>query len=278
MSLKRIVDMTALSIKEFRDPYYQGFAAQLAFYFMLSVVPIVLIISQFLAFFSISLDFISEFLSKNLIGGAANFLMDMINSSPKGSINLVLIIIALWAASKAQYALNRIANYMSNDAYGKGFFKERFRAVVNILITLLTISVALVVLVYGRPIIKLVLDILFTNQVAKAQISRLLLKLRWPIMLLLYFFMISFNYYVLPTRRVKYKEVLPGSIFAAIGMLVVTSVFSLYTTKITSYNLLYGSLASLVMAMIWFILMAWVLCIGLMFNKVLKETQGRTYI
>lgn len=270
--------MTALSIKEFRDPYYQGFAAQLAFYFMLSVVPIVLIISQFLAFFSISLDFISEFLSKNLIGGAANFLMDMINSSPKGSINLVLIIIALWAASKAQYALNRIANYMSNDAYGKGFFKERFRAVVNILITLLTISVALVVLVYGRPIIKLVLDILFTNQVAKAQISRLLLKLRWPIMLLLYFFMISFNYYVLPTRRVKYKEVLPGSIFAAIGMLVVTSVFSLYTTKITSYNLLYGSLASLVMAMIWFILMAWVLCIGLMFNKVLKETQGRTYI
>lgn len=278
MSLKRILDMTALSIKEFRDPYYQGFAAQLAFYFMLSIIPIVLLLSQLLSFFSISMDYIYDYLNRYLVGGAADFLIDMLKSSPTGSINIVLIVVALWAASKAQYALNRIANYMSNDAYGKGFLRERLRAIFNIVLTIITLSVALVVLVYGRPLLALALEMMFTRPETKESITGALLMLRWPVMLILYFFMISFNYYVLPTRRVRYREVLPGSVFAAVGMLVTTSLFSLYTTKITSYNLLYGSLASLVALMVWLILLAWVLCIGLVFNKVLKETKGRTYI
>lgn len=278
MSLKRILDMTALSIKEFRDPYYQGFAAQLAFYFMLSIIPIVLLLSQLLSFFSISMDYIYDYLNRYLVGGAADFLIDMLKSSPTGSINIVLIVVALWAASKAQYALNRIANYMSNDAYGKGFLRERLRAIFNIVLTIITLSVALVVLVYGRPLLALALEMLFTRPETKESITGALLMLRWPVMLILYFFMISFNYYVLPTRRVRYREVLPGSVFAAVGMLVTTSLFSFYTSKITSYNLLYGSLASLVALMVWLILLAWVLCIGLVFNKVLKETKGRTYI
>lgn len=277
MSKARLKDMFFLGIKEMRDPYYQGFSAQLAFYFMLSIVPLVLLLSQVLGFFSISLDFIYEYLGAYLKGDAAELLIDMLKSGSSGSLNAALIIIALWAASKAQYALNRIANYMSNDAYGKGYFRERFRAIVNILVTVATITAALTVLVYGKPILKIVLATVLKNSAAQQVVSRAMLAMRWPVMLILYFLMISFNYYVLPTKRVRYREVLPGSIFAALAMLVGTSCFSFYTMHIAGYNLIYGSLASLVMLMLWFIMLAWVLGLGLLFNKLLKDTRGKKY-
>ena len=49
MSRRRLTYMITMGIKQFRDPYYQGFAAQLAFYFLLAVVPTVMIISQIIA-------------------------------------------------------------------------------------------------------------------------------------------------------------------------------------------------------------------------------------
>ena len=46
--------------------------------------------------------------------------------------------------------------------------------------------------------------------------------LRWPLGMALYFMMISYNYYMLPIRRVRFRDIVPGSIFAAVGFLVVT--------------------------------------------------------
>ena len=40
--------MIILGIKQFSDPYYQGFAAQIAFFIMLSLVPTIIVISQLL--------------------------------------------------------------------------------------------------------------------------------------------------------------------------------------------------------------------------------------
>lgn len=47
----RLLRMLSLGIRQFKDPYYQGFAAQLSFYFILSIVPIVILISQILGHF-----------------------------------------------------------------------------------------------------------------------------------------------------------------------------------------------------------------------------------
>ena len=42
----RLFRMITLGIRQFRDPYYQGFAAQIAFYYLLSLVPMVMLLSQ----------------------------------------------------------------------------------------------------------------------------------------------------------------------------------------------------------------------------------------
>ena len=52
--------MVSLGIRQFSDPYYQGFAAQLSFYIMLSLVPTVIMLSQILGIMDISLEFLAN--------------------------------------------------------------------------------------------------------------------------------------------------------------------------------------------------------------------------
>ena len=66
----RIAKMLILGFKQMQDPYYQGFAAQISFYLILSIVPIFLLITQLLGFFGISvetaLSLIEEYTGKKM--------------------------------------------------------------------------------------------------------------------------------------------------------------------------------------------------------------------
>ena len=53
---KRVKKMFVMIIAQFEDPYYQGVAAQIAFSLFLSIVPILILTSQLLGLFSLSLD------------------------------------------------------------------------------------------------------------------------------------------------------------------------------------------------------------------------------
>ena len=98
--------------------------------------------------------------------------------------------------------------------------------------------------------------------------------LRWPVTATMYFLMVSYIYYILPFEKLEYRELLPGSLFASIGMLAVTILYSAYTGFVVSYDILYGSLSSVVALMMWFYFISWVLCLGILFNKVWKDTKG----
>ena len=85
--------------------------------------------------------------------------------------------------------------------------------------------------------------------------------------------MVSYSYYLLPTEKMKYKEVIPGSIFASVGMLLVTYCYSKYANSLANYDVIYGALSSVVVIMLWFYFIAWVLCLGVLCNKVWADTN-----
>lgn len=268
----RVIKMITLGIKQFRDPYYQGFAGQLAFYFILSLVPIIILVSQVAGtIFGASLDSLVDWLLKYASGEVAETIKRLLSYKVALGSNILLLFVALWASSRAKFALVRITNFTLTDgrSTGNGYFRERFRAVVSMSITILTLIMSLVVLVYGQHILELVLGALGIEQVA----PQLWMFLRWPLAAAMYFFMISYDYYSMPSTKVRYREIIPGSIFASIGLLLVTWIYSLYVDQIMNYDILYGSLANLVALMFWFYFLAWVLCLGMLFNKVWMDTS-----
>jgi len=265
--------MFIMGFRQLQDPYYQGFAAQISFYLMLSIVPIFILISQLLGFFNIStetaMQVFHEYTGKQVKGMMSN----LFRFSSLGFGNVVYIIIALWAGSRASFALTRIANYTltEGDSTGRNYFIERVRAIKTLFITIVTVVFSIVILCYGKLIIIGVVSIFSLD--AEKYVDSAWLWFRWPLGFFLFFIMIGYNLYILPTERRPFRTVIPGALFAAMGMLVVTVIYSFYTTSLAKYDIVYGALSSVVALLIWFLLLAWVLCLGVLFNKVWVDTS-----
>lgn len=273
---RRVKKIFFMMLVQFEDPYYQGVAAQIAFSLFLSIVPTMILISQLLGLFSLSLNEIKLWVDTNVSVEGADKLLSFLDYSPSGVNNIFLAVLALYAASRAQFALMRVANYTLTDGevIGQGFVRDRLRSVRTILITIFTVVFSLVVLAYGEPILNLVFGAVVGEEISSAA----WVLLRWPIAAAMYFLMVSYNYYILPTNKVPFRDIIPGSIFAAVGFLVVTYVYTIYTNLSTNYDILYGSFSNIVVLMLWFWFMSWVLCLGTVFNRVWWATRSTNKI
>lgn len=275
MTKRRFVHMFLLIIKRMSDPYYQGVAAELAFFFLLSLVPTTIILGELLGVFSISMEVINELLSIYTTPEIAATLSTFVNYTPSGAISVIFILFALWAASKAQFSMMRISNYsFTGQSKGNGYIKERLRAIKTIVITVFTLVFSLLILVYGETLIN-IFSAYVTDFLGLPFIFHSVwYMLRWPVATALYFLMISYNYYVLPTERVKFRKILPGSILASAGMLLATWIYSYYASVFANYDLLYGSLAAIVALLFWFYILGYILIIGIQVNVVWEQTKA----
>lgn len=275
MNKKRLIKMITLGIRQIRDPYYQGFAAKLAFYFLMSIVPTIIVLSQLLGIFSVSLGALSDLIQKYVAKDAADVVLKLISYQSTKTMNFVFVAITLWAASRAEYALMHIANFTltGGKSTGNGYWRERIRAIKTMALTLFTLAFGLIILVYGELIIELVAATLMSTIGINYQVNMFWLVLRWPVTMALYFMMVSYSYYILPSQRLKFSQIMPGSIFASVGMLVVTLGFKLYTEYMSNYDILYGSMAAIVAVMMWFYFLAWALVLGILCNKVWADTK-----
>lgn len=268
----RFKKLLILVLKELQDPYYQGVAAQISFYLMLSIVPTIVLITQVLGLFGISLEravnLISDYTGKTMSG----MVVGLFEFSSAGVVNIFFVVVALWGASRTSFAMMRVTNYtLSNGKNtGKGFISERIRAIKTMAITIFTIVITLVILAYGKIILISVVSILGLED--SGIVEGTWMWLRWILGFGLYFLMVSYNYYILPTEKMQFKKILPGSIFASAGMLIVTYGYSIYTSSLANYDVLYGALSSVVAIMFWFFFLAWVMCFGLLFNKVWDDS------
>ncbi len=271
---QRLLKMFILGFKQLQDPYYHGFAAQISFYLLLSIVPILLLITQILGIFNISLETAFDFIEMYTGKQATSMFGSLFEFSSVGFGNIVFVAIALWAASRASFSIMRISNYTMTDgkSTGKNYFAERFRAVRTMIITIFTIVFSLIILVYGKLILAMIVGALGLDEMIF--VDSVWMWLRWILGFALYFLMLSYNYYLMPTEKVQYRKIIPGSLFAAVGLLLVTILYSRYTTSFADYDVLYGALSSVVGILFWFYLLAWVICLGVLFNKVWEDTKG----
>ncbi len=246
--------------RQFDDPYYAGFAAQLAYFFLMSAVPMLIVLTQVLGVFDISMDFFREWLELHLSNEMSAFLKGIFTASSAALPNLLMIALAVWSSSSLAFSLSRLTTYtLSYGKYRYNFFTERVKAIPMALLTILVVAVSMIIYVYGE---------LIANRVFKNEfVVRLIADLKTPIMGLLFFVLIVSVFYILPRIRVPIMAIVPGAVVATLGILIVTWAYSFYISRATNYNFLYGAFSNIVAMMLWFYLISWVLCIGMMFNK-----------
>lgn len=271
MSKERLKKMIFLGIKYYKDPFYQGIAAQVAFFLMLSIVPTMMLMSQLLYLFKISPDFMNGWLDVQIPEEYYFLISYILKARPETTTNILLVVLAVWASSRIQFTMIRLVNYTFSGGKTLGnYWKERLRSMLLVIITVIVIALLIVVMVYGEVLIRFLSERLLISDF----VDKLWTLARWPIAGLIYLLIVSFNYFVLISgQKIQYRDIMPGSIFCAAGMLIVTIFYSGYSAKAVSNNIIYGSMAMIAVLMFWFYFISWVLFLGILFNKVWIDTK-----
>ena len=257
--------------RQFDDPFYRGVAAETAYFFFLASIPSIIVFSQILGIFDVSMDVVREWVSSHLGEKMSSTLNEVLSVDTIGFANIPMMVLAVWAASSLEFSLARLSSHILTDGkYRVRFVMERLKAIPTAFLSILASAFALVIFVYGEEIILRVFKDSF--------IADLLVFMRLPLLILLFFAMILLNYYILPRVRVPVAAVLPGAIVASAGIVIATVIYSVYIQYAPKYNVLYGAFASVVALMFWFYIISWVVCIGMMFNKSWDRVMKRNLL
>lgn len=249
--------------KEIQDDEVLGRGAQLAYYFLLALFPMLLFLTALLGLFPVNtststlLQYAEEFLPADAIGILQRYLDNVVQGSGKDILSLG-ILGALWVSSSGITAIIDALNVAYDTTETRPFWKVRLTGI------LLTIGLA------GFVILSAVL-VLFGGQMAEwaseflglGALFELTWKvLQWPLAFMLMVSAIGIIYYVCPNVKQEWRWVTPGAVVAVILWLCVSLAFKLYVTNFGNYNAAYGSIGGVIVLMLWLYLSGTVILLG----------------
>lgn len=249
-----------------------GHAAQLAFYFLFALFPMLIFLAALVGYLPIPhlleqlLRYLSEVLPPTALTLVSQTLSE-ITRKPRGGLLSFGLIAAIWAASSGLHALI----YSLNVAYGvkqlRPWWKERCLALgLTFAFSGLIIS-ALALVFFGSNLGVLLADTYHLNRTFRNGWQ----WLQWPLVIVFLMFGLELLYFSAPNLPRPWKWITPGAVFALVLWLVISFSFKLYVTRISNYTLTYGSLGSVMALMFWLYLTSIVILIGGEINGVVEH-------
>ncbi|MFS0614548.1 YihY/virulence factor BrkB family protein [Lederbergia ruris] len=257
-------------ITKIMDNDVTGMAAQLAYFFLLSLFPLLIFITTLLPYTPLNQDDLF-----NIIKGFApeetfNMVrktLDEVMVNRSGGLLSIGIIGTIWSASNGMNGLMRSLNRAYNVEEGRPFILARGLAIILTIAMIFVFLLALLVPVFGKQLGMLV----FSYVGYSSEFLQIWGLIRWtltPIILFIVFFII---YLLAPSTKVRFKTAAPGALFASLGWIIVSFGFSYYVSEFGNYTSTYGSLGAIIVLMLWFYLSAIIIMVGGELNSLIGE-------
>ena len=265
---------------KFKDEYLarladinpSGLAAQLAYLFLLSLFPFLIFSITLLGYTSIKADDVINLVKRSVPFETASIIADNVRSVLAGRKTGLLsfgVIAAIWSASSA---LNSIINVLDKSykvTECRSFLRSRAVAIALTFMMIPAIVVSLLLPVFGEKIGRLI----FTYMGLSSVFLTLWNIARWVLSFCIMMGVLAGIYYFAPNKRIRFKGVLAGALFATVGWHIASSCFSYYINDIGSYSGVYGSLGGIIVLMVWFYVVALLIVLGGVLNSTLDSVR-----
>ncbi|MDQ0779529.1 membrane protein [Streptomyces aurantiacus] len=263
--------------KEFKDDELADRAAALTYYGVLSLFPALLLLVSLLGIAGKSAtQEVLDNVKKLAPGSARDIISDAVTQlQGRGGIGSVMalvgLVLAVWSASGYVAAFIRSANAVYDMPEGRPVWKVLpIRVGVTVVLLVLAVISALIVV--------------FTGGLAREAGGALGIGdsaltvwsiAKWPVLVVLVTIMIALLYWATPNVKGRgFKWITPGSVLALVIWMIASAGFAFYVANFGSYNKTYGTLAGVIVFLIWLWISNIAILLGLEFDAELSRQRA----
>lgn len=247
-----------------QNPVMQILPGQIAFFFLLASIPIILILGILAPIFSFSMDNIANFIKFSLPAGTSKLVLPLVKGKGFDMNVVILIVSALYLASRGTKSII-IASSTIYEVKSDNAIKNVIKSMIITTLLILLFLFLSVISVFGGRI----LNLLSLNEdiahIVK-ELTNFYYIFRWPISFFVIFFIVKLVYTISPNKKIKSKTVNNGAIFTTLLWILSTAIYSYYITHFSSYNIFYGSAANIIILLLWVYIISYIFVFGMVIN------------
>jgi membrane protein len=187
-----------------------------------------------------------------------------------GVLAIVGVAAGLWSASSYVAAFMRASNVIYDVPEGRPAWKTMpIRLAITLTLIVLLVASALIVVVTGG----LARHVGQALGIGSAAVTAWDIA-KWPVLLIIFSFMLAILYWASPNARHRFRWATPGSTLAITGWLIASGLFALYVANFANYNKVYGSIAGVIVFLVWLWISNLVILIGAEFDAELERGRA----
>ena len=249
-------------------------AASISWSFFLSLFPFILFFLSFLPYlphydklqFYIFEVLMQNILPANMQSDVTGYIQDFILPNIKNISNITIVFAMVFAVNGTHSLIN---GFNINTNLQRGVVKEYLVAfVITIAFILLTVA-SLLGVYYSEVVLKL-----FTPQINISwlvdNMSKIIGFISFPIF---YFILLALFYWVGCLKITTFKQAIPGAILTTILFVLLTYFFAIYVRNFARYNVLYGSIGTIILVMVWVNINIILILLGNELNIAIKKVR-----
>jgi membrane protein len=260
---------------EFKDDNCTDWAAALTYYGVLAMFPALIALTSLIGLVgnpqkttNALLGIVDSLGPSSAVDTFSGPMREVAQNQSAGLALILGLLAALWSASGYVGAFGRAANAIYEVEEGRPFYKLRPLQVLVTLICVVLLALVALSLVITGPVARAVGDAVGMGSPAITAWD----IAKWPIMALAVSGIFSLLYYATPNvRQPKFRWFTPGGLIALIMWIAASAGFAFYVSQFSSYDKTYGTLAAVVVFLVWLWISNLAVLFGAEFNAELER-------
>ena len=269
---KKLLRITGALLRRYFSHRVGQDCAALTYYLLFSLFPLLIFLNNLVGIFAVDIQGFLHELNRVIPTEVLNFFSQYLSHVSEGSSHSFLTFSLVFTVYFPMRSANCLLRSL-RKAYGLGpptnFLRHQFRVLIFTLCLLLTIPLSLLFFSVGGSVLSFLGQFIYLSR----GFIRLWGTLRFVLPPLILFGALA-ALYALAREDRQSRHIWPGVCFALLGWMSLSLLFSLYVENIGRYNLIYGSIGTIIVLLLWLYLTAAMFIMGAEFNAILEDLQS----
>lgn len=247
-----------------------AYSAQMAYFFLLSIFPFLILLFAVLGKLQITYDVFSSAYMQLVPVEAYSIIDSYIKNLLAADLDTLLpisLLASLWTASKAVNSLERALNRAHEVPQPRKYFYGRLIGVAVTMLLMCILIIALTLPSMGNDFILF----LSKHMSIPFAIELFLYYGRWLLLMVVFAGVLAIVYSLVPNLKLSLEEVMPGVVFTMIGWMGLSVGYSYFIQYFSNISFVYGSLGAVITLMIWLYFVGILIMLGSELNAILMK-------